>query len=91
MPPCDWPLANLCSFILHSLEVQDGPNGEEEGGVQALNYNVQLLFINFAHCAAVQIVLHRLTVRSHSVENSRLPIRCVKFQLQEMKEDGRTF
>jgi hypothetical protein len=25
MPPCDWPLANLYSFILHLLEVQNGP------------------------------------------------------------------
>jgi hypothetical protein len=25
MPPCDWPLANLCSFILQSLEVQNDP------------------------------------------------------------------
>jgi hypothetical protein len=28
MPPCDWPLANFYSFILHFLEVQNGPNGD---------------------------------------------------------------
>jgi hypothetical protein len=28
MPPCDWPLANICSFILQSLDVQDDPQSK---------------------------------------------------------------